>query len=834
MRLFPILLLLGALLAGLPAPGGAQTTVVDPETPTLILERWDSEAGLIEQRLAEDPPQAAAIDEMRGILGAQNDGIHILITTAKAGLKPLRQQMEALGEPPEDPTTETPEIADERKRLIDLAATYEVRLKRANQAEARATALLAQITELRRKRFTERLLERGPSVLDPVMFGRAMDAIGHTLGTILLETTNRIEGAAMGASLAVALVPPIMLMLVAGFVLIAARRILLNRLLSLVTHEMRHSRKAAIVVGIMVARLLLPAAALVIVVFALYRSDLLGPRGGFMLAGLARGMALVIAANALAGAYFAPRAPALRLSGLDDTAAIHARHWLLALAVVVGIDFALIVYDQRLGMAIEGLSLLNIALLIFGGITLWRFVHLLEPLPESPDAGEGEAEPDESDPAEAPLPLLPVLRKGLLWLARISAVAAPLLALTGYFAASRYAFYPLVASGGVIGVCILLFHAVRECVWQVCYPRGVIPPEEKKVSLIPVSVGFVLFCGAAPVLALIWGADVADMWAILRAVVDGFAIGDVVIAPLDFVLFALVFAVGFVITRIIQGILSASVLPLTRLDSGGKAAISAGVGYVGIAIAALLAVSTTGLDLSNLAIVAGALSVGIGFGLQNIVNNFVSGLILLIERPIKAGDWIDLASGSGYVKQVNVRSTEIQTFDRASLFVPNSELISGAVTNWTHSNMNGRLIVPIGVAYGTDLKQVETILTEIAKEHTMLLRRPAPNVLLRRFGADAVEFEIRGVLRDVNWILNVTSDINFEIARRFAAAGIEIPFAQRDLHLRNAGEVGRSIGDGIRGWGGETPKTEISRSTASKHQNTGQSEAAGNEPDGDT
>jgi small-conductance mechanosensitive channel len=836
MRLILIFLLRGALFTGLPTPGGAQTTEGAAETPALMLERWDAESGRIEQRLAEDPPQAAEIDEMRGLLDAQRNAIPDLITTAKAGLEPLRQQLQALGEPPEDPATETPEIADARKRLIDLIAAHETGLKRASQAEARAIALLAQLTELRRALFTEQLLNRGPSLLDPAMPGKAVAALGRTAGTIRLETTYRLEQQQVSASWLFSLLTPVIVVLLAGLLLLTSRRSALDWLLRQIKPDTPHSRRAAIAVGIMLIRLLLPAAALVITVFAIDHSDLLGPRGEAALAGLARAAALAIAANALGGAFFAPRAPGLRLSHLDDLSAVHAHRWLIALAAVVGFDRALVTTGQDLGMAIEGLSLLNIALLVLGGITLWRFVHFLQPPPEPADAGE-ETETDEAESDETPQPLLPGLRNGLIWLARLVCIAAPLLAFAGYFAASRYVFYPLVASGGVIGVGILLFHAVRECVWQVANLGGTPGAEERKVSLIPVVVAFVLICAAVPVLALIWGADATDLSGAWRAISDGFSVGNMVISPLDFFSFLLVFSVGYVLTRIIQGVLNRSVLPVTRLDSGGKAAISAGVGYVGISLAALVAISATGLDLSNLAIVAGALSVGIGFGLQNIVNNFVSGLILLIERPIKAGDWVDLPSGTGYVKQINVRSTEIQTFDRASLIVPNSELISGPVTNWTHTNLNGRLIVPIGVAYGTDPKRVETILTEIAKAHPMLLRRPAPYVLFRRFGADSLDFEIRGVLRDVNWILNVTSEINFEISRRFTEEGIEIPFAQRDLHLRNAGELGRSIGDALRGGQTQQAQNPIPQTPPPKNpprRPSGPSEAAGNEPDGDT
>ncbi len=831
MRLLPVLLLLGALLGGLPAPGGAQPVGATAETPAHMLERWDAEASLIEQRLAENPPEAAEIDKMRDVLNAQRDAVPALIEVALAELKPLRQQLDALGDPPEDPDIETPEIAAERKRLIELIAGRDAGAKRISQAEARAAALHTQLTELRRKLFTEQMLQRGPSLLDPAMSGKAVSAIARTAGLIKLETIFRLDRQQMSASRILGPLMPIVVVLAAGLLLRTARWRLLDRFRRLIKPDTPQSRRAAIAVGIILTRLLLPAAALAIAVFAVVQSDLLGSRGEAVLAGFARAAALVIAANALGGAFFAPRASGLRLSRLDDFSAVRAHRWLIALATVVGLDRTLVATGQDLGMAIEGLSLLNNALLVLGGIALWRLVDFLRPPPEPP-AAEQEADADEAAADDAHRLLLPVvLRHGVFWLARLACVAAPLLAIAGYFAASRFVFYPLVASGGVIGVCILLFYVVRECIWLVAHPGGAVPPEARRLSLITLAVGFLLASAAVPILTLIWGADRTGLQTLLRSFADGFVIGDMVIAPLDFVVFALIFAVGYVITRMAQGVLSTTVLPLTRFGTGGKAAITAGVGYVGIILAALVAISATGLDLSNLAIVAGALSVGIGFGLQNVVNNFVSGLILLIERPIKEGDWIELASGMGYVKKVNVRSTEIQTFDRASLFVPNSELISSPVTNWTHSNLNGRVIVPIGVSYAADPRQVETILVEIAKGQPMLLRHPAPYVLFRRFGADALEFELRGVLRDVNWILNVTSDINFEISRRFAEEGIEIPFAQRDLHLRNADELGRSIGDALRG--SQVPRADIPKTKPSRHRPAGPSEAAGNEPDGD-
>ncbi|MEE9342236.1 MAG: mechanosensitive ion channel domain-containing protein, partial [Gammaproteobacteria bacterium] len=194
---------------------------------------------------------------------------------------------------------------------------------------------------------------------------------------------------------------------------------------------------------------------------------------------------------------------------------------------------------------------------------------------------------------------------------------------------------------------------------------------------------------------------------------------------------------------------------------------------------------------------AGALSVGIGFGLQNIVNNFVSGLILLFERPIKTGDWVVVGQTEGYVKRIRIRATQIQTFDRSDVIVPNSELISHQLTNWMYQNQHGRARIPVGVAYGSDTEKVKDLLLAVAADHSRVIKTsiaPEPNVLFLGFGDSALNFELRVFIYNISDRLSVVSELNFAIDKAFREQGIEIPFPQRDVHIRGGSDP--SLKDG--------------------------------------
>ena len=244
---------------------------------------------------------------------------------------------------------------------------------------------------------------------------------------------------------------------------------------------------------------------------------------------------------------------------------------------------------------------------------------------------------------------------------------------------------------------------------------------------------------------------------------------------------ALFYATAKLKTWIVEGLLSRS-----HVDLGVRHAIGAIVRYIVVAIGLVIILQTAGINLSTLTVLFGALGIGVGFGLQSITNNFVSGIILLLERPIKVGDRIEVGDGHGDVVNISPRATTIVTNDNIAIIVPNADVISSKVVNWSYTNRDVRFNFPIGVSYGSDPEQVRRILLEVAQAHRGVLKEPGPSVLLDGFGDSSLNFVLRVWTREFSTIPGVLrSELYFSICRAFKEEGIEIPFPQRDLHIKS-------------------------------------------------
>jgi small-conductance mechanosensitive channel len=243
--------------------------------------------------------------------------------------------------------------------------------------------------------------------------------------------------------------------------------------------------------------------------------------------------------------------------------------------------------------------------------------------------------------------------------------------------------------------------------------------------------------------------------------------------------------IALLISRILRFVLEEDVMARLTLPRGVPSTISLLVRFGTITIGVLFAAAVAGFDLSQFAFIVGALGVGIGFGLQNVVSNFVSGLILIFERPIRVGDTVQTATLFGEVRSIGIRSSRVRTFDGAEVIVPNGSLIAGEVTNWTLSDRLRRIELLVGVAYGTDVHLVESTLLEVVKQHSKVLTGPAPTVLFRGFGDSSLDFSLRYWTAEFeNW-LSISSEVAMAVHDALKDSGIQIPFPQRDLHLRS-------------------------------------------------
>ncbi len=771
------------------------TTQEDADAPKYALlgdgspdyDVWNKLAKRVEQALQVGRASDTVMRDLRADLA---DWRALFVTAQRENsvrINTLKTQIATLGPKPEGDGVEPAILTQRRDELTKELNAAQAPVQTAEEAFSRADVLIGEIDSLLRSRQADQLLQLGPTPINPVLWPKALADLNTSLSLIGAEIRANWGSDAQRADFLRDLPLSIVLLVVSLVFLLRGRSWVMR--MGTVLRARRHGPSRG-VVGFVVSigQVVAPLLGMVLLVEALNLVGILGLRGQIIADTLPAVAMVIFGSLWLGNRVFGVEGASWPVLEMPSAVArAEARLNVTLLGVMLALRICLRALSDHEGYSAATDAVLTFPVYVAIGVLLVRLGRLLRlhTRVRSRDEEGGSFR-------STVLGLVSTLTT-------VIGFAGPVVAAVGYQTLANGVMLPWVLTLWLLALLEVLHRFVVSLYGLVLRKDE----DTANQALWPILISFLFTLAALPIFALVWGARVTDLTELWATVMAGIQLGDARITPRTFMIFAMVFVVGYSATRLLQSMLKSSILPKTKLDIGGQNAISAGVGYVGIFLAALVAITSAGLDLSSVAIVAGALSVGIGFGLQNIVSNFVSGIILLIERPISEGDWIEVGGRMGYVRDISVRSTRIETFDRSDVILPNSDLISGVVTNYTRGNAIGRIILPVGVAYGTDTKRVEEVLREIAEAHPMVTVNPPPSVLFQNFGADALEFEIRAILSDVNFSLSVKSEMNHEIARRFAEEGFEIPFAQRDLWLRNpevlqpasaAGQAGQAGG----------------------------------------
>ena len=771
----PKMFLALAATAFLWLPASAATAQSN-QADTLSIDEWERLANRAERVIETAAASDSALLVLRSELLDWRDRALAAREPLTQEISELESRIGALGSG-EDAVRVPDEIEARRSELSDRLAQVRAPLLIAQEIIVWSEGLIARVDAILRERRESRLFQSGPSPLTPASWPAAAAHLSGRIGDLRREVAESLSSAAQRQVLRQRL-PGIAALVLLGFLLLTVARRWADRMMHRawdrlgVTGSVAATGASGFLVGF-----LLPVAGVQVLVEAAVLADLLLLNADIVELTVPNMAVAVFGASWLGTAVFSgSRVPALP-ERLDSGWSASCR----LITYIAGWVFAVRLLADSMLHGIGELSAeagaAGFPILAAGSAVLFLMGRRLS---EHVAAGSGGT----ADRGVADLAV-----SALSFAARVAAAAGFIAGVAGLFVLARALVFSSLLTLALIGFVIVLQTVISNMVSSVIRRAGGGATRDRS-GLVHVATGIVLFAAALPELAVIWGAtdkELSDIWTQL---LNGVQVGGQQFTFYNLLTLVAVFAAGYAATRLVQRILAGSVLPDTDLDVGTQRAVTTGVGYVGVILSVVVGISAAGLNLTNLAIVAGALSVGIGFGLQAVVSNFVSGIILLIERPINVGDWIQTGSVSGTVKRISVRSTVIETFDRAAVVVPNTDLMSGQVVNWTLTNRICRTIVPVGVAYGTDPQRVRELLLEIASEHPAVLKDPAPNVMLMSFGSDAVEFELRAILDDTDQILQAKSDLNFAIAERFEREGITIPFPQRDVWIRNANNDG--------------------------------------------
>ncbi|WP_425408677.1 mechanosensitive ion channel domain-containing protein [Hyphococcus sp.] len=740
-------------------------------------------------RRAVDDDSIEEPEALENRLREIRDGSRQRLGAIERELEANRAQIELLGPAPgENDPPESDFLAEERAALNETRARLSGQRTRVLANIYETGDLLARLSSAQLGALYRSLTERGVSPLSPEIWsGAAQSAldVGDRFSRYFSGWSDRKKENGV-------LTPTLFAVFAAIIISLMLFGPVRGWVISTFTHQVQRrtptaSRRIFVAAMTMIARTAPGVIGGLVIIETLRATGVLTDEGENAARAFWIGVLAVLTVSGFTSGYFSPRAPSWRIAKVDV-----ARGKIISrLAMVIVVVFSVKILFTAIAVAARADESLILLIKAVSSITVGAFLFLIC----RTRLWRAEAPANEDEPLAA-------ADNGGAWrlirrLGRVLAGAIIIATLAGYIVLADFVVTRLCLLALIVGVAWLLRAMLAELALRMRAQLAVAPEEAAAAEETSANFRFwsrliiniVLFAALAPVILVLFGVPAESVRDLGGQALFGFNIGGFHVPSIAKLFYAiLVFIILMAVTRLVQSGLKRGPLAHSRADIGVQNSLTTLVGYAGLVIAMFFGISALGFDLSNLALIAGALSVGIGFGLQSIVNNFVSGLILLFERPIKVGDWIITNSGEGTVKKISVRSTEIETFDRSSIIIPNSELISSAVTNWTHKNKLGRITVPVGVSYNADPELVRDILMKCAKEEELIVSYPEPFVTWMDFGASSLDFELRAYLRDISEGLRVRTALRFAIFKALAEAGVEIPFPQRDVHIKSLPE----------------------------------------------
>jgi len=762
------------------------------------VERWERIVDRIEQQLKKESLSADALQQLRETAAVLQTDLAEQRPVLVSEVARIRKLIDALGPPPkEGDPSESDKIRTEREQLNKRLADVDGELKQLDLLVEKARGALASLSTAQGIALGRKLLERTPSLFSGETWTKSARNIGTVLERANSEFSRWWSSSPVREMMQSGfIVAAVISLILAAYVAWILRRWLITQLgrdpsIAEPTYRMRV--RAALAEA--TARTAIPIIVTLSAYGVLRGQGILFEFANEVAVGIVWAVVVLSVLYGLPRSMLSPRMPQWRLARMGNHTAWLWYKYALILAVIACLDVVLILplaelrpspYLQVTYKFFVDTAYAMIFLCMALDSRLWRISDSESTVPSAASAGA------------------PLTRNRWWTVARtvtlVIAAAVPISAFAGYGVLSDFIARRMLATAGAFLIALILHGLARDLVGIFTHTTRQRAASSEEVS--PLYIWTVLFLDIGLILTMaflivpLWGGQWTSVLDQLGWSLTGFRVGDHVFSLTDVLTGLLAFIIVIVVVRSFQHFMRRRVFQQMRMDSGVRDSLTTAIGYVGLVIAAIVAIATAGIDLSGLAIVAGALSVGVGFGLQSIVNNFLSGLILLAERPIKVGDWVQAGEHEGIVQRISVRSTEIKTFSRASVIVPNSELISNSVVNWMHKERSGRLEIPVGVGYESDVEHVRDVLLQCAGEHEAVTDAPPPYVLFMDFGDNALLFELRCYVADVGRRLSTMSELRFAIMHAFRDAGIAIPFPQRDLHIKDAGELAMLAGKG--------------------------------------